>query len=250
MDTETHEMRSYAAWLRAKGNIGAKGSGEATIDELDRATRGLETRRKMGIGVNWRYTVAMATFTILANIIMALFNAITAKITERRCVEPACNLALTSPRRAARCACTPVARRGKTTGYLRAATRATAARRTRTRVAACHARSPWVENLEARTLDAEDGTGGSDIMKEATMRYADGNGQVYVYAEDASLRKRKRMERATADFLDTTAANWHCGTELRRSFEEATSVAQALRKTIERAKTQRTLNTKYATRCR
>jgi hypothetical protein len=250
MDTETHGMRSYAAWLRAKGNIGAEESGLATINELDKVTQDLETRRKMGIGVNWSCAVATAMFTILAYVIMALLNAITAKITGRSCVEPACSLALTSPRRVARCACTPVARRGKTTGYPRAATRATAARRTRTRVAACHARSPWVENLEARTLDAEDVTGVSNIMKEVAMRRANGNGLVHVYAKDASLRKRKRTERATTDFLDTTAANRHGGKELRRSFEEATNVTQALSKTIEHTRTQRTLNTKYAARCR
>ncbi len=96
---------------------------------------------------------ATTTAATLAITITFRFSAMTVKTAERGRGTPMCSLALTSPRRVARCACTPVARRGKPAGA--------ASMRT--------AMMPTARMEEQWNLNAEDATRRRRFMKEGAM---------------------------------------------------------------------------------
>ncbi len=105
---------------------------------------------------------ADATTIITSSISMVFFGATAGVPVTRICGTPMCSLALTSPWLVARCACTPVARRGKPAGA--------ASMRT--------AMMPTARMEEQWNLNAEDATRRRRFMKEGAMNAVTVNAHV------------------------------------------------------------------------
>jgi UDP-glucose 4-epimerase len=98
------ETRDFGAWLNMQGNMVDRTDGSTAIDGHTTGVRDLEAQFKARLGVNLGGAEATAIITILTATIMVLSSAVTVEAAERSGGMLACSLALTSPRRAARCA--------------------------------------------------------------------------------------------------------------------------------------------------
>jgi hypothetical protein len=112
-DMQEHVTVGFVGWLNMQRIAVGGMNGSAAINGHDTEMRVLGEQHKTGLGMDLCDVDATTIITILMSLIMGLFSSMTEEAAARSCGAPTCSLALTSPRRTARCACTPVARRGK-----------------------------------------------------------------------------------------------------------------------------------------
>ncbi len=176
---------------------------------------------------------ATTTAATLAITITFRFSAMTGKTAERGRGTPMCSLALTSPRRVARCACIPVARRdGIKTPRQAAAMKTATGPTARMPAGAYRAKPKLVRQRELKPKDAEDAAYWNSFAKEMTMFTVHGNKRDCV--EGAGLRKRPLRKLGIEDMSNVTGVNALHATELRGTIEAARSGTEVQHTPIER----------------